>query len=149
MKKNQKRILWPMITLIVLAITAVGFVTTRNKTIASAKADSKSAAKKAPLAIAAIAPQGAVQMVRFTVYDAGVFPQETHVHKGMVAIYMEDVSGNSAGLVVQSEALLRIAQVTRGIGKWRGSARISLTPGRYQLFDASRPNNRATLIVEP
>jgi len=117
--------------------------------MASPGAETAIPAQTPSLAIGANVPQGAVQMVRFTVYDAGVFPQKTRVHQGMVAIYMEDVSGNSAGLVVQSEALLRIAQVTRGIGKWRGSTRIPLTAGRYQLFDASRPNNKATLIVEP
>jgi hypothetical protein len=92
---------------------------------------------------------GAVQIVRFTVYDAGIFPREARVSAGLVALYIEDMSGASAGLVVASESLQTVAQVVPRPQRWRGNARVSLAPGRYTVYDASRPINRATLIVEP
>jgi hypothetical protein len=149
MSKKQKRILWPIITLLILTLAAVGFVTTRHKTMASPKGDSESTAKKPSSAIAASAPQGAVQMVRFTVYDAGIFPREAHASPGWVAIQMQDMSGASAGLVVLTESRQALGQIVRDQSHWRASARMHLEPGRYRIFDASQPSNWATLIVEP
>lgn len=93
--------------------------------------------------------RGPAQMVHFTVYDAGIFPREVRVRAGAVALHIEDMSGGSAGLVVANEALQTVAQVVRRPQRWRDNARVSLVPGRYTVYDASRPMNRATLIVEP
>jgi hypothetical protein len=93
--------------------------------------------------------RGPAEMVHFTIYDAGIFPREEHVSAGVVALHLEDMSGGSAGLVVASESLVTLAQVVRRPGRWRDNARVSLVPGRYTVYDASRPRNRATLIVEP
>ena len=93
--------------------------------------------------------RGPAQMVHFTVYDAGIFPWEEHVSAGVVALHLEDMSGGSAGLVVASESLVTLAQVVRRPGRWRDNAQVFLVPGRYTVYDASRPRNRATLIVEP
>jgi len=92
---------------------------------------------------------GPAQMVHFTVYDAGIFPREERVTAGIVALHLEDMSGGSAGLVVASESLVTLAQIVRRPGRWRDNAQVSLVPGRYTVYDASRPMNRATLIVEP
>src|SRR2546430_12780747 len=53
--------------------------------------------------IAALAPtkHGPVQVVRFTLYDAGIYPRQARVEKGLVAITIEDFSGGTSGLVVQ------------------------------------------------
>lgn len=92
---------------------------------------------------------GPAQMVHFTVYDAGIFPREVRVSAGLVALHIEDMSGGSAGLVVANESLQAVAQVVRRPERWRDNARVSLVPGRYTVYDASRPANQATLIVEP
>jgi hypothetical protein len=93
--------------------------------------------------------RGPAQMVRFTVYDAGIFPREVRVSAGLVSLHIEDMSGGSAGLVVTSEFLQPVAQVIRRSQRWRDKARVSLAPGRYTVYDASQPGHRATLIVEP
>ena len=93
--------------------------------------------------------RGPAQMVHFTVYDAGIFPREVRVSAGLVALHIEDMSGGSAGLVVANGSLQAVVQVVRRPQRWRDNARVSLVPGRYTVYDASRPMNRATLIVEP
>jgi hypothetical protein len=93
--------------------------------------------------------RGPAEMVHFTIYDAGIFPREERVSPGVVALHLEDMSGGSAGLVVASESLVTLAQIVRRPGRWRDNAQVSLVPGRYTVYDASRPRNRATLIVEP
>jgi hypothetical protein len=98
-----------------------------------------------------------VQVVRFTLYDVGIYPREAVVNKGLIAILIEDLSGGSQGLALVREkglALDRetggaITQVRREGKHWRGRGEIKLPPGRYRVYDSSRPANRATLIVEP
>ena len=94
-------------------------------------------------------PHGPAQIVRFTVYDSGIFPHEARVSAGSVALHMEDMSGNSTGLTVASESLQTMAHVIRRPQRWRDNATVSLPVGRYTVYDASRPTHRATLIVEP
>ena len=96
-----------------------------------------------------ITTTGPAQLVRFTVYDAGIFPKEVRVSAGSVVLRLEDMSGASAGLLVTGESLQTMGQVVRRPHHWRENARISLSPGRYTVFDPSRPANRARLIVEP
>lgn len=93
--------------------------------------------------------RGPAQVVRFTVYDAGIFPREARASAGLIALHIEEMSGASTGLIVESESQRRVAQVVRRPERWRDNARISLAPGRYTVYDASRPRNRATLIIEP
>ena len=90
-----------------------------------------------------------VQVVRFTIYDAGIYPREARVGKGLIAISIEDLSGDTAGLVLEREAGQALSQIRRNGKHWRGRSEIKLTPGTYRVYDASRPSNRSTLIVEP
>jgi hypothetical protein len=92
---------------------------------------------------------GPVQMVHFTVYDAGIFPREVRVGAGLVGLYIEDMSRSSAGLVLANESLQPLAQIISAPARWRGNTRVSLLPGRYKVYEAGRPTNAATLIVEP
>jgi hypothetical protein len=96
--------------------------------------------------------RGPVQTVRFALYDAGIYPQEVRAQKGAVSIAMEDLSGGTEGLIVErraGNAPERIAHVPRGQRYGRGKETLELTPGTYEVWDASRPDNRATLIIEP
>jgi hypothetical protein len=165
MSKKQKRILWPVLMVIAIGVSGLVFANTRSgrSALPSAgingslqpKADRTSAreadiVKEVSSAVPqGAAPRGPVQVVRFTLYDAGIFPREARVSAGQVGINIEDVTGNSVGLVVQNESRQAVGQIVRRLRQWRGGGRIALGPGRYQVFDASRPRNRATLIVEP
>jgi len=90
-----------------------------------------------------------LQVVRFTLYDIGIYPRETVADKGVIAISIEDLSGGSEGLILERETGGAIAHVSREGKQRRGRGEVKLTPGRYRVYDASRPTNSATLIVEP
>jgi hypothetical protein len=98
-------------------------------------------------------PTGPVQVVRFTLYDVGIVPQTAYAQPGLVTIAMEDLSGGTTGLIVErddeGQARLQVGEVRRKENKRRGQEELRLTPGRYQLYMADRPENRAELIVEP
>lgn len=94
-------------------------------------------------------PRGQAQIVHFTIYDVGIFPHEARANPGLVAIYINDLSGSAQGLVVERESGQKVGQVNRMQDKERGRSRIALGRGRYQVYDVSRPKYRATLIVEP
>ena len=96
--------------------------------------------------------RGPVLNVRFTVYDAGIFPRQQHAKPGNVAISIEDRTHRSSGLVVQAldtDAPITIGQVTPVFERARGRAQFSLGAGHYAVFDSSQPRNRAELIIEP
>jgi len=98
------------------------------------------------------AKHGPVQVVRFTLYDAGIYPRQAQVEKGLVAITIEDFSGGTSGLVVErvnSNERQSVGTVQRMQKHWRGQAEIQLEPGNYEVYMADRPNNRAALVVEP
>jgi hypothetical protein len=92
---------------------------------------------------------GHAEIVRFIVYAEGIRPSIAYASPGLVQIYVEDLAGISLGLVVRQEVGPVLGQVVRTAGRSRGSVRVRLEPGRYQIYDASRPRNSATLIVQP
>ncbi|MEK6300229.1 MAG: hypothetical protein AABO41_05865 [Acidobacteriota bacterium] len=92
------------------------------------------------------------RVVKFSLFDAGIYPREVHVDKGLIAITIEDYSGGTTALVVEREtgnAPEQVGSVGRAGGHWRGRSEIRLGPGRYQVRMADRPDNRALLVVEP
>ena len=95
---------------------------------------------------------GPVEVVYFTLYDVGIYPREVKVRAGLIALAIEDLSGGTAGLAltrVVNGQPLRVGLVGRFPNHWRGRSEIRLEAGQYEVFDSSRPNNRATLVVEP
>ena len=94
------------------------------------------------------------RFVKFNLFDLGIYPREVHVQKGLLAINIEDYSGGSTGLVVTRETNTtpqQVGSVVRGTGGtgWRGQSEMKLDEGRYIVFMADRPDNRALLVVEP
>ncbi|MGA9774211.1 MAG: hypothetical protein WBV94_34605 [Blastocatellia bacterium] len=95
------------------------------------------------------------RFVKFNLFDLGIYPRELHVPKGLLSINIEDYSGGSTGLVVTREtdtAPQQVGSVVRGGGGgagWRGQSEMKLDEGRYIVFMADRPGNRALLVVEP
>jgi len=93
-----------------------------------------------------------VQVVRFTLYDAGIYPSEAFARVGPVTVWMEDLAGGTPGILVEREggrAGERVARVRRDARSNRGRQEVTLPPGRYLVYDESRPESRALLIVEP
>ena len=100
----------------------------------------------------AVPPQGPVQLVRFTLYDAGIYPREVHAQKNRIIISVEDRAGGDSELVLEREtggAPEGVGRVHRTAEGRRGRAEFRLGPGRYIVYDSARPANRALLIVEP
>ena len=96
--------------------------------------------------------RGPVQVVRFTLYDIGIYPQEARAKQGMVTISIEDLSGNSPGLIIERvEQASRVPAglVSKATNRLRSRTELFLPQGRYEVVDANRRDNRAALIVEP
>lgn len=92
------------------------------------------------------------RVVKFSLFEGGIYPREIHVDRGLLAITIEDYSGGTTGLVVEHEAgaaLERVGEVQRNSPHWRGRGEMTLDPGRYHVSMADRPANRALLVVEP
>lgn len=92
------------------------------------------------------------RVVKFSLFEAGIYPREVHVDKGLIAITIEDYSGGTAGLVIERQtgnAPEHLGRVERAGRHWRGKSEVRLTPGRYLVYMADRPANRALLVVEP
>ena len=92
--------------------------------------------------------RGPAQVVRFTVYDAGIFPHDARVRPGSVVIRAEDLSGTANAFIVRNADHQVIGQIIRGESQSRGSARFNLTTGVYQICDAGQLTKCATLNVE-
>ena len=170
MSNKQKTILWPALLTVLVCVGALAFVAARSRSvtggtekppIASPRSPEPSVLTESPPRMPArdgvtqpsvIPAHGPVRVVRFTLYDAGIYPREVRVDKGLVAIVIEDFSGGTGGLVVAPEIRsdrIHLGTVQRFEHQWRGRSEWTLTPGRYVVFDSSRPSNRAKLIVEP
>ena len=88
----------------------------------------------------------------FTLYPAGIEPAVLHTTKGIVMVSIEDHSGGSAGLVIERvTGNLKVisGQVNRLENHWRGRTEMLLVPGRYHVYDSTRPQNDGELIVDP
>jgi hypothetical protein len=136
-------------------LIVIGFLVTAF-IIASARSKiSMNASQLAPPTVQGLPtrlPIGRVQVVRFTLYDAGIYPSEANAQAGLVAISIEDLSGASSGLVVErreGDVITQLGRVDRLPNRLRARGDIVMTPGRYEVYDASHPTNRSLLIVEP
>lgn len=95
---------------------------------------------------------GPVRMIRFVLLREGVYPSQMRVDQGQLNIALEDKTGGSEGLIIESalgDQRTKVTQIPRAEEHWRGRALIKLPPGTYVLSDASRPNHKAELIVIP
>ena len=144
MSPSQPKTLWFIIAGIGLIAAILGVTIARA--IKLKPAASVTLASQSPV------PRGPVQNIRFTLYDAGIFPRQQHARPGNVSINLEDRTHQSTGLVVQRETggmAAQIGQVSPVPDHARGNAQFALGVGHYIVFDASQPNNRAELVVEP
>ena len=116
--------------------------------IAAARLESSGGSHQSPSAVQRHQP---VQIVSFTLYDTGIYPQEARANPGAVTITIEDLTASSSGLIVElvnERARARAGVIDKAIGRLRARAELNLVVGRYELVDATRPENRALLIVD-
>ena len=148
MFRNKKTILSAVIVLFLITVVLGARIL---KPRAAKRKEATPTSARETLAAPA-AKHGPVQVVRFTLYDAGIYPREAQVQKGLVAIMIEDLSGGTSGLVVQrvnGNARQSVGNVQRIQSHWRGRQEIQLEPGNYEVFMADRPKNKAQLTVAP
>ena len=96
--------------------------------------------------------RGPVRMIRFVLLDNGLYPRQMRVNEGLVNLVVEDDTGLSNGLVVErvdDGEREGVTTIRRRAELKRSRELIRVTAGRYIVYDASKPNNRADLIVEP
>lgn len=99
--------------------------------------------------------RGPVQVVRFSRYDVGLSPREARVRPGLVVVSLENQGGNAggvmvaavAGTVARPEAPVLVAP-DAAQGHRRGQKKLRLEAGRYEVYAADRPEQRATLLVQ-
>jgi len=93
-----------------------------------------------------------IQNVRFTLHNDSIYPRQLRAQPGRITIAVEDRTRQSSGLIIQRQTeggTLPVGQVTLPANEFRARAQFGLGVGRYVVFDASQPNNRAELLVEP
>jgi hypothetical protein len=95
---------------------------------------------------------GPVRNLRFTLFEEGIRPAEMRINAGLVNISIEDRTVDGNGVLIQRVEAGRgiaIGNVRNLENETRGRSRFRLTPGKYELQDAARPDNKAVLVVEP
>lgn len=96
--------------------------------------------------------QRRVQVVRFTLYDVGIYPQEARANPGPITISIEDLTRSSTGLIIErvdENIRMPVRIADKGKELLRSRTQLVLSAGRYELADSARSDNRAVLIVEP
>ena len=125
-----------MATLVIAAVAVIALVK-RGSAASAVSHESESV----------VAPQrGRVQLVRFTLYDVGIYPQEARANPGAVTLSIEDLTGsNSEVFIERIEPAGRTVTGTmnKPANQLRSRAQFSLGAGRYEIVDAARPDNRA------
>lgn len=143
-----------LIVIALICCSALTFVSWARNRPDPATPNTKFALSSSPRATQ-VAGREPARFVNFNLFDIGIYPRELHVPKGLLSINIEDYSGGSSGLVVTREtdtAPQQVGSVVRGTGGgagWRGQSEMKLDEGRYIVFMADRPENRALLVVEP
>jgi hypothetical protein len=101
---------------------------------------------------AASTTRGPIQNIRFTVYDAGIYPRQLRAKPGVIAIVVEDRTRRRPGLVITRENVggsLSVGGISIPLGQSRARTEFRLGVGRYRVSDTTNPANQAELIVEP
>lgn len=154
MSKNQRKLFWLALLIVSIFVGAIGFAASRPRPLPRDEKPAPKSLRFSPTPAnnemsRALDP---VQNIRFTLYDEGIFPREFQVAKGLVSIAIEDRTRKSDGLVIERETgngRVAVGQIKRFQNAWRGRGEIRLAPGKYIVFDSSRPANRARIVVAP
>jgi len=94
---------------------------------------------------------GPIRNLRFVLFDAGIQPREMRVKAGLVNISVEDKTNVSEGLTIQrivGRDSVALGAVQKLANQKRSRNLFTLLPGEYEVYDSSKPTNRASLLVE-
>ena len=142
----------PIGLVIAVVVTAGAFISRHEPKTSSPKPSASSVTSAGISPIPNNTSQDPTQVARFTLYDAALYPREAHARHGHLIISLVDYTGGALGLIVERDtdhARQDVGQLTRRGVRWRGRQELDLGPGTYRVYDASRPENVATLVVEP
>jgi hypothetical protein len=142
----------PNLLITVLLIVLICLMTTVALRQRKVSADSEPMHTEVSAVTQGSSERGPVRMVRFVLLETGLYPRTMRVNQGLINLAVEDETGISEGLVIDrvvSSAGERITTIRRRSNARRGRELMRLTPGQYVVYDASKPNNKADLIVEP
>jgi hypothetical protein len=95
---------------------------------------------------------GPVRNLRFTLFKEGIRPNEMRIKAGLVNILFEDKTHVAEGLMINrvvEDRRVVVGAIQKTPNQLRGRSSFRLTPGEYELYDASQPTNKAVLVVEP
>lgn len=74
---------------------------------------------------------GPVRMIRFVLLRDGLYPSQMRVDQGLLNIALEDKTGGSEGLLIESmngDQRTKVSEIRRAEKHWRGRALIKLPP---------------------
>lgn len=130
MSKQQLRILFIALSVTGLFFGVLAFAVARSATTTTGR--------------------GPIQNLRFTVYEAGIFPRQLRARPGVVAIVLEDHERRRPGVVIERETGgggLRVSEISFPLNQSRTRTELRLGAGRYRVFDATNPANQAELTI--
>jgi len=146
MSNKQKRIFWPSLAMMVLALATIVFVSARARIVASTKANAEGTATGQR-----VAPEF-TQRIRIWVHRDDVRPRVIHAWPGKAQINIENETQRDVSFQVERVLPNR----TQTIGTVNLLARlkrlhqeVTLVPGDYIFYEASRPDIRGRIVVEP
>jgi hypothetical protein len=108
-------------------------------------------AHSSPAQTASANTRGPIQNLRFTIYDAGIYPRQLRARPGVVAIVLEDRTQRRPGLLIELEAVggdLPVGRTSFLLRQARARAEFRLDAGRYRVSDTTNPASQAELIIE-
>ena len=95
---------------------------------------------------------GRVQMIKFLLFEEGIYPRNMTIHDGLINLTVEDKTHRSQGLAVErinENAMASVGRVET-VGEYgRGRELLRFVPGTYRVSDMSNPQNNSILVVEP
>jgi hypothetical protein len=137
------------VCLIVLA--ALGTAIVGNSYRLAGTPTSAAATETAEASVASQSPTyGPIRNLRFTLFDAGIRPNEMRIKAGLVNILIEDRTHMAESVTIQrvTGPDRVVGEVKKAVNQSRGRNLFRLTPGEYELFEPIRPENKALLSVE-
>ena len=140
MSKQQRRIFFVALSSAGLLFGVLAFAVTQAQLFSAS-----------PVPTSTSTARGPIQNLRFTVYDAGIYPRQLRAKPGVVAIVLEDHTRRRPGVVVERETgggSLIVSEISFPLNQSRTRTELRLGVGRYRVFDATNPANRAELIVQ-
>ena len=143
------KIVLPALLVILLCLVTTAFFRQSKSIESSPPSEKESGSGSAAVESAEHDP---VRMCRFVLLDTALYPRQMRVNAGLINLLVEDETGISEGLVLErvvNSASERITTIRTTPSVRRGRELRRLTPGQYLVYDASKPGNKANLIVEP